>query len=204
MNTPFDPELLLQLLNIFSQNTALSQRKLAEKMSVSVGSANGYVQYCMRSGFLKKSLLGRTGYQLTDKGLAKRQQLLLLGYQNKFSLGEIYVEDCRQMLSQLKANGIKHVFIQGTSFLSDLSYIACQKEGVGVVAFIDPVSNKRTYLTCPVVPDAFTITPQQSVLFTDIVDTQTTFQQLSAQVGRRRLVVAPMVQELFDIKGFMV
>lgn len=197
--TPEKQETVLHTLNALAKNPSLTQRALAKEMQIALGAANAHMQYCIRSGFIRKSILGRTGYQLTNKGWQIRRQILADSYKEQLKFSQDLCTHYINAIIALRNRGFKSFIIQGTTEISNIAYLAAQSLNVAVDAFLSN-DNKESHLGIPLVKSADALLPQQAVLFTELEEAQESFIELSKQAGRRRIAVPAYLEDLISMK----
>ena len=198
--TPEKQTLVLHVLNALAENPNISQRGLAKKMSIALGAANGHIQYCIRSGFVRKSTLGRTGYQITDKGWQIRREITAVTYENQLGFSKTLSEEYRTLVARLSQRGFTSFIIQGTNEMSNMAYVATRTMGMNIAGFLNSESMSTEYLGLPIIKEVSNLLPQQAILFTNIQHAQESFDTLSAQIGRRRVAIPEHLQELITTK----
>lgn len=198
--TPERQTTVLSTLNALATNPNLTQRSLAKEMSVALGAANAHMQYCIRSGFIRKNIVGRTGYQITEKGWQVHKQIKAEAYKNKLVFNNNIKEEYQTLMKRLSERGFTSFLIQGTNTLSDIAFVAAKSINMPVDGFIDTQKIGLKYMDTPIVKDASALLPQQAILFTEIDNAQETFVTLSKQAGRRRVAIPQTLQSFITTK----
>jgi EPS-associated MarR family transcriptional regulator len=120
LNNNFKLEIRYRLLKILSQDTKLTQREMAEKMGISLGSVNYCLAELTKKGFVKINRFKDSKnklqylYHLTPQGLEAKAGLTLsflkwkMAEYNeiKYQIRELVGEADNEGLEQLSDNGI--------------------------------------------------------------------------------------------------
>jgi len=102
MNTAFDKEIHLNLLNLLQDKPELSQRAMNQKMGVSLGKINYCISALTKTGMIKVERFKKTKnksaymYRLTPKGIEELANLTL-------SFLKIKIDEYDQIREEIKS-----------------------------------------------------------------------------------------------------
>ena len=72
-----EERIMLNLLDVVEENSAITQRSLAAELGVALGLTNTYLKRCAKKGFIKVQQVpsNRYAYYLTPHGFAEKSRL---------------------------------------------------------------------------------------------------------------------------------
>jgi len=142
-----------ELLAGIDQDPQVSQRKLSEDLSVSVGSVNWYLKRCVKKGLVKLSQapVRRYLYYLTPEGFAEKTRLTASYLSTSFDIFRTGRQQYEALFSLCAANGWKNVVLLGESELAELAVLVISSvDGVIAHCVFDPNSSHKQCAGLPV------------------------------------------------------
>jgi DNA-binding MarR family transcriptional regulator len=130
----------LQILDELSNNDALTQRDLSQRLGIALGLVNSYIKNLVAKGYITVRNIPskRYAYYLTPKGFAEKSRL---AYDLLADYTRIYREaknNYRQLFIELERAGVKRIVFAGADEVAEFAYITLQETGLELVGVVDP------------------------------------------------------------------
>lgn len=138
-----DEQVVRKILFEIDRDPAISQRRLADEVGVSVGMINWHIKRCVAKGLIKlqQAPLHRYRYYLTPAGFVEKTELTARFLQASFSIFRTGREDYGKLLQACMRNGWTRIVLVGNSELTELALMALmaapQVDGLTVAGIID-------------------------------------------------------------------
>ncbi len=122
------------LLNEIAQDSLVTQAGLSDRLGIAVGSVNWYIKRLVQRGWIKVSRLDRTRlkYDLTPEGMSVFTQRALLYARDSLKVYSDFRSKAKNLVSQLKQQGIRRVYLEGTDSMMDILRLTCIEAGLGI------------------------------------------------------------------------
>ena len=116
-----------ELLHEIAQDSLVTQASLAKRLGIAVGSVNWYIKRLVKRGYVKVSHLDRTRlqYDLTPEGMSVFTERALLYARDSLKVYKAFRQRARSIVSELQAQGITQVRLQGNDELMDILRLTC-------------------------------------------------------------------------------
>lgn len=129
----------LQILDELSNNDAMTQRDLSQKLGIALGLVNSYIKNLVAKGYItvKNIPSRRYAYYLTPKGFAEKSRL---AFDLLHDYTRIYREarnNYRKLFSELEHAGVQRVLFAGADEVAEFAYITLQETKLELVAVMD-------------------------------------------------------------------
>jgi DNA-binding MarR family transcriptional regulator len=122
------------LLNEIAQDSMVTQAGLSDRMGIAVGSVNWYIKRLIQRGWVKVSHLDRTRlkYDLTSEGMAVFTQRALFYARDSLKVYSDVRDKAKKLVGELKQQGIKRVYLDGSDAMMDILRLTCIEGGIGI------------------------------------------------------------------------
>jgi DNA-binding MarR family transcriptional regulator len=122
------------LLNEIGQDSLVTQANLSDRLGIAVGSVNWYIKRLISRGWVKVSHLDRTRlkYDLTPEGVSVLTQRALQYMKNSLSIYRELRKEARNLVLELKNEGIEGVYLEGEDERMDIMRLTCIENGLSV------------------------------------------------------------------------
>jgi predicted transcriptional regulator len=129
------------LLSEISQDSMVTQANLSDRLGIAVGSVNWYMKRLITRGWVKVSHLDRTRlkYDLTPDGLSILTQRALQYMQSSLSVYANVRKQAKQIVSELKSQGVTSVYLDGEDERMDILRLTCIEGGIDLNGLPDKV-----------------------------------------------------------------
>jgi DNA-binding MarR family transcriptional regulator len=129
----------LQILDELSNNDALTQRDLSQRLGIALGLVNSYIKNLVAKGYITVKAIPpkRYAYYLTPKGFAEKTRL---AYDLLSDYTRIYREaknNYRQLFQELEQTGKRRVIFAGADEVAEIAYITLQETSLELNAVLD-------------------------------------------------------------------
>jgi DNA-binding MarR family transcriptional regulator len=193
-------ETTLDLLDAVSDEGAISQRSLADRLGVALGLTNAVLKRCVKKGLLKVRQVParRFAYYLTPQGFAEKSRLTAeyLSYSLQF-----YREarsEYTEVLRYCETRNWTRVALVGATDLAEIASLAARETQIDVIGILDPGRNEPTFCDLPVYQSLEAIAPSQrpnAVILADVTDPQGAYLRLIDILPKER-VLAPRLMRV--------
>ena len=186
----------LGVLRAVSEESNLSQRRLARHLNVALGLANSYLKRCVRKGWVKVHQVpgNRYLYYLTPRGFAEKGRLTARYLSKSMSFYRQAGQSCVEALQLCVDNGWKRIALVGRSDLTEIAVIRKRECDVQIVGIVDSKSNERKYLGHPIYASVREVPRCQAWIVTDLHDPVETWKSLCNEVDEARVVVPDILE----------
>jgi DNA-binding MarR family transcriptional regulator len=122
------------LLNEIGQDSLVTQASLSDRLGIAVGSVNWYIKRLINRGWIKVSHLDRTRlkYDLTPEGMSVFTQRALQYMKSSLSVYRELREQARNLVLELKSQGVPSVYLQGDDERMDIMRLTCIENGLSL------------------------------------------------------------------------
>jgi len=117
------------LLNEIAQDSKVTQANLSARLGIAVGSVNWYIKRLIHRGWVKVSRLDRTRlkYDLTPEGMTVFTQRAMMYARDSLKAYTSLRSKAKLLVSDLKHQGIKSVYLDGDDELMDILRLTCME-----------------------------------------------------------------------------
>jgi DNA-binding MarR family transcriptional regulator len=124
----------LSILENIEKDPDTTQAALASGLEVAVGTINWHLKRLIAKGYVKVSRAERRKlkYIITPEGIALRTRLTLDYIQNSFNLYRLVRQRVSAALTDLKAQNIHQVRIDGSGDVAEICRLTCLEQNVAV------------------------------------------------------------------------
>lgn len=188
--------LTLEILDAVQRQSDVSQRHLARQLGVALGLANSYLKRCVRKGYIKisEAPANRYLYYLTPTGFAEKGRLTANYLAHSFSFYRHASESCTRIVSVCSQNAWHRLVLCGISDLAEIATLRAMEQGMEIVGFYDPLSERQTYLNRPVFQQLDNLESYDACVVTDLLTPQLTYERLVSEMGPARVLVPDVLR----------
>lgn len=135
METTPDLDREMNLLEQIERDPDVTQASLATQLGVAVGTVNWHLKRLVEKGYVKvkRAQRRKLRYIITPEGIAFRARLTVNYIENSMKLYRRTRQRVRDLLSEVKKQGHKQVYIAGEGDIADICRLTCLEQGVMVV-----------------------------------------------------------------------
>lgn len=141
-----DQDVTRRILDEINREPAISQKKLAEEIGISVGMINWHVKRCVSKGLIKlqQAPVRRYLYYLTSRGFAEKARLTGDYLQAGFGIFHNACEQYDALFGRCEAKGWHRIALVGNTELTELALlVAARFDDLVVVGIIDENSTGK-------------------------------------------------------------
>ena len=130
-----DIEFLNDLNNIVSENPAVSQRDIGERVGISVGVVNGFLKRCLDRGWIatKNLNMAKLQYMVTAEGLKELTKRSISFMKRNFEELSSYKKNIDNSVEEAIRDCKKRIVLYGESRVDFLIEESCRKYGMEFV-----------------------------------------------------------------------
>jgi DNA-binding MarR family transcriptional regulator len=190
-STPVPPESgqyrSLQILDELSNNDALTQRDLSQRLGIALGLVNSYIKNLVAKGFITVRNIPskRFAYYLTPKGFAEKSRLAYDLLQDYTRIYREAKNNYRQLFSELERAGVKRIVFAGADEVAEFAYITLQETGLELAGVVDDEKAGRKFFVHDIRPlSEIGQLQYDQVIVTSYVNRTAIYQDLVKTVGK--------------------
>ncbi|SPP99900.1 Transcriptional regulator, MarR family [Candidatus Sulfobium mesophilum] len=129
----------LQLLDTLSNEAAITQRDLSQRLGIALGLVNSYIKNLVAKGYVTVKSIPpkRYTYYLTPKGFAEKTRLTYQHLQNYTGLYTSARNDLRKLFNELQSQGTKRVVFAGVDELAEIAFLTLQETNLELAGVVD-------------------------------------------------------------------
>lgn len=193
-------KLTIEMLTALEEKRNLSQRNLSKELGIALGSTNAYIQKCVAQGWIEKdSSKVKNSYHITDKGLAKKGQLIQRKIRNDLTFYSQLKSEIKELLPKKTP-----FYIFGTGALAEIAYIcALQEEEVHMpTSFLGFIADKKegsSFLSQPLL-DINGINKEAQILFLSLEKSEEAYTILEETATEQKLLVPHILNHILSSK----
>ena len=118
-------EVTRKILDRIERDPAISQKKLAEEIGISVGMINWHVKRCVTKGLIKlqQAPVHRYLYYLTPDGFSEKARLTAMYLQSGFNLFRRGREQYNELFRKCETEGWCGIVLLGQTELTELAFL---------------------------------------------------------------------------------
>jgi len=122
------------LLDEIARDSLVTQARLSNNLGIAVGSVNWYIKRLIHRGWIKVSRLSRTRlkYDLTPEGMAVFTQRAMYYAQDSLKVYSSLRDKAKSIVSDLKQQGIKVIYIDGDDEIMDIMRLTCIENNITI------------------------------------------------------------------------
>jgi DNA-binding MarR family transcriptional regulator len=186
--------IILKLLNVIHNSSAVTQRSVASELGIALGLANAYLKRCVKKGLVKvkQAPANRFAYYLTPKGFAEKGQLTARYLATSFDFFRHARTHCVDVFELCNTSDIKRIALVGASELAEIAILCVREFDIEIVGFIDQSFDQPTFSDLPVFNNLEEIGSIDAYVITDLSAPQETFEWLQHEVVGIR-ILAPQL-----------
>jgi DNA-binding MarR family transcriptional regulator len=143
ISSPVPPETgqyrSLQILDELSNNDALTQRDLSQRLGIALGLVNSYIKNLVAKGYITVRNIPskRYAYYLTPKGFSEKSRLAYDLLQDYTRIYREAKNNYRQLFIELEHAGVKCIVFAGADEVAEFAYITLQDTKLELTGVVD-------------------------------------------------------------------
>jgi DNA-binding MarR family transcriptional regulator len=129
----------LQILDELSNNDAMTQRDLSQRLGIALGLVNSYIKNLVAKGYITVRNIPskRFAYYLTPKGFAEKSRLAYDLLQDYTRIYREAKNNYRQLFFELERAGAKRIVFAGADEVAEFAYITLQDTKLELTGVVD-------------------------------------------------------------------
>ncbi|MBX3005412.1 MAG: winged helix-turn-helix transcriptional regulator [Anaerolineales bacterium] len=120
-----------RLLEAIAEDETITQAGLANSLGMAIGSVNWYIKRLISRGYIKATRMDRTRlrYNLTGEGMRAFQRNATQYVKDSLKVYHGLRQQAKQLIAEMQANGIEHVYLDGSDPELDIFRLSCLETG---------------------------------------------------------------------------
>ena len=174
-----EQKVMVQLLSEIERNPSVTQRNLAAESGIALGLMNGYLNRCVKKGWVRVSQVSpsRIAYFLTPEGLKEKSRMVKDYLGRSLTFFRDAKSQCENVFVDCQRQGWTNMALVGDSDLADIAKLVALRVGIEVV-LEDHHSNLFKY---------------DAVLITDIMTPQDTYDNLVKAIDSQKILTLELL-----------
>ncbi|MDA1091630.1 MAG: winged helix-turn-helix transcriptional regulator [Proteobacteria bacterium] len=150
-----EAKITLGLLNMVDDNSATSQRSMADDLGIALGLANAYLKRCVKKGLIKVSQApaNRYAYYLTPKGFSEKSRLTAEYLSQSFNLFRHARAEGAELFARCQNRGWKRIALYGISDLTEIMTLSARDFDLELICVISDAGGVSEIAGLRVTPD---------------------------------------------------
>jgi len=195
-NPSDETEITLGLLSAVEENSAVTQRSVAQELGIALGLANAYLKRCVKKGLIKVKQIppNRYAYYLTPKGFAEKTRLTGEYLSSSFTFFRRARGQCEAIFESCAEKDWHRVALVGAGDLAEIATLCAREYGielVGVVAAGRAGARFAGLNTAKALQD---LAPFDAVLVTEMQTPQAAVDALDGELAPERIFVPALLR----------
>jgi DNA-binding MarR family transcriptional regulator len=192
-----EERIVLNLLDMVEENSAVTQRSLAVELGVALGLTNTYLKRCAKKGFIKvqQAPSNRYAYYLTPHGFAEKSRLTAEYLKQSFDFFRLARGQSVDLLEYCAEHSWTRVALAGKSDLTEITILSATELQVELVGIIDAKAAATTsiYMGLPVVSKLVEVGTLHALIVTDMEKPQEIFDEAAKFFPRDQVLTVPIL-----------
>jgi DNA-binding Lrp family transcriptional regulator len=143
-----DQEITRKILNKIDNDPAISQKRLAEEIGISVGMINWHVKRCVGKGLIKlqQAPIRRYLYYLTPEGFVEKAKLTASYLQSGFDIFRTGRKQYDELFHRCQKNGWSGIVLFGDTELTELALlVAARFPSMEILSIFDKEAERKEH-----------------------------------------------------------
>ncbi|MFZ5564972.1 MAG: winged helix-turn-helix transcriptional regulator [Thermodesulfobacteriota bacterium] len=183
----------LQILEEIGEDEQLSQRRLANRLGISLGLVNSFIKRLVNKGYFKIVHIprNRVAYILTPKGFTEKTRLTCAYITYSYQFYRKARRQLFDLFAELERTGVEAVVFAGVSDFAEIAYLSLQEVPVVLAGVVDDSARRKSFFGHAILPVCgITGLSYDRVLITDLENRDRLPAILARQgVARSRIMV---------------
>lgn len=186
-----ESRITLGLLNVVHDNSATSQRSMADDLDIALGLANAYLKRCIKKGLIKvrQAPANRYAYYLTPKGFAEKSRLTAEFLTQSFHLFRRARTESAELFEHCQNRDWRRVALYGAGDLAEIMTLSARDYPVTLTAVVSREPGQTEFAGLPVVADVPRPGDVDAIIVCDIGKPQAAYDEVSARFPVDRILV---------------
>jgi len=186
-----ESRITLGLLNVVHDNSAASQRSMADDLDIALGLANAYLKRCVKKGLIKvrQAPANRYAYYLTPKGFAEKSRLTAEFLTQSFHLFRRARTESAELFEHCRNRDWRRVALYGAGDLAEIMTLSARDYPVTLTAVVSREPGQMEFAGLPVVADVPRPGDVDAIIVCDIGKPQAAYDEVSARFPADRILV---------------
>jgi len=195
-NASDETEITLGLLSVVEENSAVTQRSVAQELGIALGLANAYLKRCVKKGLIKVKQIppNRYAYYLTPKGFSEKSRLTGEYLSSSLTFFRRARGQCEAIFQACAEKGWRRIALAGEGDLAEIATLCARDCGMELVGVVSSARGDGRFAGLPVAAKLDALGPVDAVLVTEMIAPQATVEVLSAEISPERILAPALLR----------
>jgi len=191
-----ETEITLGLLSAVEENSAVTQRSVAQELGIALGLANAYLKRCVKKGLIKVKQIppNRYAYYLTPQGFAEKTRLTGEYLSASFTFFRRARGQCEAIFARCAAREWRRIALVGAGDLAEIATLCAREYGIELVGIVASADAGDRFAGLPVAADLDALGPFDAVLVTEMQAPQAAVDALEGRVAPERILAPALLR----------
>ena len=191
-----ETEITLGLLSAVEENSAVTQRSVAQELGIALGLANAYLKRCVKKGLIKVTQIppNRYAYYVTPKGFAEKTRLTGEYLSSSFTFFRRARGQCETIFETCAERGWRRIALLGEGDLAEIATLCARDYGIELVGVVSAASTGGRFAGLPVAKSLDALGQFDAVLVTEMQTPQAAVNALEGKIAPERILDPPMLR----------
>jgi predicted transcriptional regulator len=201
-NPSDETEITLGLLSAVEENSAVTQRSVAQELGIALGLANAYLKRCVKKGLIKVTQIppNRYAYYLTPKGFSEKTRLTGEYLSSSFTFFRRARGQCEAIFENCAERDWRRIALLGAGDLAEIATLCARDYGIELVGVVSGARAGGRFAGLPVAASLKALGPLDAVLVTEMQTPQAAVDALDGEIAAER-ILAPALLRLSKRTG---
>jgi predicted transcriptional regulator len=195
-NPSDETEITLGLLSAVEENSAVTQRSVAQELGIALGLANAYLKRCVKKGLIKVKQIppNRYAYYLTPKGFSEKTRLTGEYLSSSFTFFRRARGQCEAIFKDCAKRGWQRIALVGPGDLAEIATLCAREYGIDLVGIVGKKQDGGQFAGLPVAASLKALGRFDAVLVTEMQRPQAAVDGLDGKVASERILVPALLR----------
>jgi len=195
-NPSDETEITLGLLSAVEENSAVTQRSVAQELGIALGLANAYLKRCVKKGLIKVKQIppNRYAYYLTPKGFAEKTRLTGEYLSSSFTFFRRARGQCEAIFESCAEKDWRRVALVGAGDLAEIATLCAREYGIELVGVVVAGRGGGRFAGLDTAKALQDLAPFDAVLVTEMQTPQAAVDALNGEVAPERILVPDLLR----------
>ena len=185
-----EAQITLALLRSVADNSAVTQRSLANDLGIALGLANAYLKKCAKKGLIKfrEVPANRYAYFLTPQGFAEKSRLTAEYLGQSFSLFRRARQEYSLLFDSFINEGNTSLAIFGGSDLTEIILLCARDFSIDIVGIVATEFESNLSTNIKIVENVVDLAPFDSMVLAELGDPQAAYDGLIKVLNGKKIL----------------
>jgi len=191
-----ETEITLGLLSAVEENSAVTQRSVAQELGIALGLANAYLKRCVKKGLIKVQQIppNRYAYYVTPKGFAEKTRLTGEYLSSSFTFFRRARGQCEAIFESCAERDWRRIALLGVGDLAEIATLCARDYGIELIGIVSAAHTDGRFAGLPVAKSLDALGRFDAVLVTEMQTPQAAVDALEGKIAPERILAPALLR----------